>query len=163
MGVSYAKTFSTGMVDLWFKRGRADRGSRYIQLGGKTSSVRAPPKAANNLHANSTLLRNVKELCRLQATLPEVVADLVRAKKERWRPSEAEQQVKHAELMYYCDFWDSLQFIGDGLLTIMLATGANPQERKRVFCLFTLCRELIWETHKQAHTGAERVRRCLQL
>jgi len=35
--------------------------------------------AVNNFHANPTLLRNVKELCRLQATLPGVVADLVRA------------------------------------------------------------------------------------
>jgi len=39
-------------------------------------------ETVNNLHANPTLLRNVKELCRLQATLPGVVADLVRAKKE---------------------------------------------------------------------------------
>jgi len=47
-------------------------------------------EAVNNLHANPTLLRNVKELCRLQATLPGVVADLVRAKKEGRRPSKAE-------------------------------------------------------------------------
>jgi len=34
-------------------------------------------KDDNNFHANPTLLRNVRELCRLQATLPGVVADLV--------------------------------------------------------------------------------------
>jgi len=107
-----------------------------------------PTKAVNNLHANPTLLRNVKELCRLQATLPGVVADLVRAKKEGRRPSEAEQWVKYAEFKYFCDHWDSLQFNGDGLLTITLATGANHQERERVVCPFALRQELIWETHK---------------
>ena len=59
-------------------------------------------EAVNNLHANPTLLRNVKELCRLQATLSGVVADLVQAKKEGRRPSEAEQWVKSAEFKYFC-------------------------------------------------------------
>jgi len=120
-------------------------------------------KAVNNLHANPTLLRNVKELCRLQATLPGVVADLVRAKKEgRW-PSEAEQWVKCVEFKYFCNRWDSLRFNGDGLLTITLAAGTNRHERERVVCPFALRRELIWDTHKQAHAGAGRVTRCLQL
>jgi len=63
----------------------------------------APSKAVNNLHASTTLLRNVKKLCRLQATLPGVVADLVRAKKERRGPNEVEQRVKCAEFKYFCD------------------------------------------------------------
>jgi len=54
------------------------------------------------------LLRNVKELGLLQATLPEVVADLVRAEKEGGQPSEAEQLVKSAEFKYFCNCWDSL-------------------------------------------------------
>jgi len=90
--------------------------------------VRIPSKAVNNLHANPTLLRNVKDLCRLQATLPEVVADIVRAKKGGRRPGEAEQRVKSAEFKYFCDRWDSLRFNGDGLLTITLATGTNHRE-----------------------------------
>jgi len=85
-------------------------------------------KAVNNIHAKPTLLRNVKELCRLQATLPWVVADLVQAKKEGRRPSEAEQRVKCATFKCFCDRWDSLQFNDDGLLTITLAIGANCQE-----------------------------------
>jgi len=120
-------------------------------------------KAVNNLHANPTLLKNVKELCRLQATLPGVVADLVRARKEGRRLNEAEQRVRSAEFKYFCDHWDSLQFNGDGLLTITLATGANRRERERVVCPFALRRELIWDTHKQAHARAGRVTRCHQL
>jgi len=92
-----------------------------------------------------------------------VVADLVWAKKEGRRPSEAELPVKCAEFKYFCNRWDSFQFNGDGLLTIMLATGANHQERERVVCPFPLRRELIWETHKQAHAGAGQVTQCLQL
>jgi len=120
-------------------------------------------EAVNNLHANPTLLRNVKELCRLQATLPGKVADLVRAKKEGRRPSEAEQQVKSAEFKYFFDRWDSLRFNGDGLLTITLAAGTNRSDRERVVCPSALRREFIWDTHKQAHAGAGRVTRCLQL
>jgi len=108
----------------------------------------SPSKAVNNLHANPTLLRNVKELCQLHATLPGVVADLVQAKKEGWRPSEAEQRVKCAEFKYCCDRWDSLRFNGDGLLAITLAAGTNRRERERVVCPSALRRELIWDTHK---------------
>jgi len=122
-----------------------------------------PSKAVNNLHANPKLLRNVRKLCRLQATLPEVVADLVRAKKEERRPSEAEQRVKCAEIKYFCHRWDFLWFNGDGLLMITLATGANNKEQERVVCTFALRQELIWEPYKQAHDGARRVTRCLQL
>lgn len=57
----------------------------------------------NTLHANPTLSRNVRELCKLQTTLPEVVADLVWAKKERQRPSEARHCVKCAEFKCFCD------------------------------------------------------------
>jgi len=82
-------------------------------------------EAVNHLHANPTLLRTVKELCRLQATLPGVVADLVRAKKEERWPGEAKQQLKSAEFKYFCDRWDSLRFNSDGLLMITLAAGTN--------------------------------------
>jgi len=121
----------------------------YIQLRGRTSLVRSPSKAVNNLHANPMLIRNVRELCRLQTTLPGVVADLVRAKKEGRRPGEAEQWMKSAEF--------------NGLLTITLATGIIRRERERVVCPFALRQELIWDTHKSAHAGAGRVTRCLQL
>jgi len=134
----------------------------YSQEEGQLRSE-PPTKTVNNLHANPTRLWEVKELCRLQATLPGVVADLVRAKKAGQRPSEAKQRVKCAELKYFCDRWDSLQFNGDGLLTITLVTGANHQERERIVCPFVLQRELTWDTHKQARAGAGRVTRCLQL
>jgi len=120
-------------------------------------------EAVKNLHANPTLLRNVKELCRLQATLPGVVADLVRAKKEGRRPSEAEQRVNSAKFKYFCDCWDSLRFNSDGLLTITLAASTNHSEGERVVCPSALRQELIWDTHKQAHAGAGRVTRCLKL
>jgi len=77
--------------------------------------------------------------------------------------SKAEQQVKSAKFKYLCDRWDSLRFNGEGLLTITLAAGTNRHERERVVCPSALRRELIWDTHKQAHVGAGRVTRCLQL
>jgi len=44
-----------------------------------------------------------------------------------------------------------------------LAAGTNRSERERVVCPSALRRELIWDTHKQAHAGAAWVTRCLQL
>jgi len=108
------------------------------QLQSETSS-----KNVNNLHANPTLLKNVRELCRLQATLPGVVADLVWAKKEGRRPSEAEQRVKCAEFRYLCDCWDSLRFNGNGLLAITLAAGTNRRVREMVVCPSALRQELM--------------------
>jgi len=122
-----------------------------------------PSKAVNTLHANPTLLRNVRELCRFQATLPGVVANLVQAKKKGRRSSEAKKWVKCAEFKCFCDRWNSLKFNSYGLLMITLATGANYQEREGVVCPFALHRELIWDTHKQAHARAGQVTRCLQL
>jgi len=122
-----------------------------------------PNEAVNNLHASPTLLRNIKELCRFQATLPRVLTNQVQAKKEGQRPSEGEQRVRSAEFKYSCDRWDSLRFNGDGLLTITLAAGTNRRKRQRVVCPSALRRELIWDTHKQAHARAGRVTRCLQL
>jgi len=88
-----------------------------------------------------------------------VVADLVRAKKEGRRPSEAEQRVKNAEFKYFCKRWVSIQFNSYGLLTITLAAGTNRRKRERVVCPSALRRELIWDTNKQAHAGAGRVTR----
>jgi len=96
MGVSNAKISSVGMVDplTWTLKNSWEEG----QLRSESLN-----EAVNNLHANPTLLRNVKELCRLQAILPGVVADQVRAKKQGRRPGEVEQRVKSAELKYFCD------------------------------------------------------------
>jgi len=44
------------------------------------------------LHANPILYQNVKELCRLQETLPRAVADIFQAKKEGRRSSEEQQR-----------------------------------------------------------------------
>jgi len=71
--------------------------------------------------------------------------------------------MRSAEFKYFCDRWDSLRFNSDGLLTITLAASTNHSERERVICLSALRQELIWDTHKQAHAGAARVTRCLQL
>lgn len=78
----------------------------------------------------------MSEFSKLQATLPEVVADLVSAKKEGRQPSQAERRVKCAYFKYFCDRWDSFNFNSVGLLTMAFATGANHQEHQRVVCPF---------------------------
>jgi len=115
------------------------------------------------LHANLTLYQNVKELCRLQETIPGMVADIFRAKKEGRRPSEKQQRQRDVEFQLFCRRWDSLKVSPDGLLMITLAADNRQQERDRVFCPCALRPELIWDTHKQAHAGTSRVIRCLQL
>jgi len=121
------------------------------------------PKAINNLRASPVLADNVRELRKLQENLPEIVADVYQAKKRERRPSEEQLRQGCAELRLYCQRWDFLRIGPDGLLTITLAATHGHLERKRVVCPAALRRELVWDTHKQAHTGFRRVLTRLQL
>jgi len=114
------------------------------------------------LHANPTLYQNVKQLCRFQETLPGTVADIFRAKEEGRRPSEKQQRQGDVEFQLLCRRWDAFKVSPDRLLTITLAADNRKQERDRVVCPRALRRELIWDTHKQAHSGVSRVIRCLR-
>jgi len=115
------------------------------------------------LHTNPTLYQNVKELCRLQTTLPGAVADIFRAKKGGRRPSEEQQRQGDVEFQLLCRRWDALKVSPDSLLMITLAAANCQQEKNRVVCPCALRWELIWDTHKQAHSGVRRVIRCLRL
>jgi len=95
------------------------------------------------LHATLTLYQNVKELCRLQETLPGAVADIFRAKKEGRRSSNEQQRQGDIEFHLLCRRWDALKVSPDGLLMIMLAADNRPQERDRVVCPRALRWELI--------------------
>jgi len=115
------------------------------------------------LHANPTLYQNVKEPCRLQDTLPGAVADIFRAKKKGRPPGEEQQRQGEVEFQLLCQHWDALKVSPDGLLMMTLAADNRQKDRDRVVCSCVLRRELIWDTHKQAHSGVSQVIRCLRL
>jgi len=48
-------------------------------------------------------------------------------------------------------------------MTMTFAVNSRHPERKRMVCLAAICRELIWDAHKQAHAGVQRVLAKLQL
>jgi len=114
-------------------------------------------EAVRTLRANPILAGNNSELRKLQENLLGVVADVYRAKKEGRRPSEEQLRQGCAEFQLFCQHWDSLRIDGDRLLTITLASNGRQPERERVVCPAAIRRELIWDTHKQAHTGVQRV------
>jgi len=116
-----------------------------------------------NLRANPVLADNIKEQRKLQENLPGVVADVYWAKKEWRRPSEEQLRQGCTEFRLFYQRWDSLQIGQDGLLTITLAANGRHPERKRVVCPAAIRRELIWDTHKQAHARVQRVIAKLQL
>jgi len=120
-------------------------------------------EAIQNLRASPVLADNVEGLRKLQENFPGVVADVYRAKKEGRRPSEEQLRQGCAEFRLFCQRWDSLRIGQDGLLTITLAANGRHPERKRVVCPAAMRRELIWDTHKQAHAGVQRVIAKLQL
>jgi len=66
-------------------------------------------------------------------------------------------------LRLYCQGWNSLRIGPDGLLTITLAATEGRSDRNRVICPTPIRRELIWDTHKQAHAGVQRVLAKLRL
>lgn len=109
--------------------------------------------SVRTLHANLVLTGNVTELWKLQEALPGVVAGVYRAKKERRQPSKNRQWQRCSEFQMFCRRWDSLPIHQDGLLTITLVATERHPERKHVVCPFAICREFIWDTHKQAHAG----------
>jgi len=88
---------------------------------------------------------------------------MYRAKKVGRRPSEEQLRQGCAELRLYCQRWDLLRIGQDGLLTMTVAANGKHPERKRVVCPTAIRRELIWDTHRQAHTGVQRVLAKLQL
>jgi len=102
-----------------------------------------PPEVVQNLHTNPALAGNVRELQRLQESLPGVVADVYRAKKEGQQLSEEQLRQGCAELRLYCQRWDSLRIGQDGLLTMTLAANSRHPERKRVVCPAAIHQELI--------------------
>jgi len=93
-----------------------------------------PPEVVQNLRANRVLANIVRELRRLQESLPGVVTDVYQANKERRRPSEKQLRQGCAELWLYCQHWDSLRIGPDGLLTMTLTANSRHPERKRVVC-----------------------------
>jgi len=131
--------------------------------GQLEQKVGTPPEVVQNLRANPVLAGNVRELRKLQENLLEVVADVYRAKKEGRIPSEEQLRQGCAELRLYCQRWDSLRIRPDGLLAMILAASNRHPERKRVVCPAAIRRELVWDTHKQAHAGVQRVLTKLQL
>jgi len=81
----------------------------------------------------------------------------------RRRPSDKQRRQGCAELRLYCQRWNSLQIGPDGLLTIFLAANHGQPARERVVCPAAIRRELIRDTHQQAHAGVQRVLTKLQL
>jgi len=96
-----------------------------------------------NFRTNPVLASNVRELQRLQESLPGVVADVYQVKKEGRRPSEEQLRQGCAELRLYCQRWDLLRIRQHGLLTMTLAANSRHPERKRVVCPAAIRQELI--------------------
>jgi len=100
-------------------------------------------KAVQAFHTNPVLAGNVTELRKLQENFLGSVADVYRAKKKGWWPSEKQLRQECAEFLLFCQRWDSLRISDDGLLTITLAANGRHPERRRVVCPAAIRRELI--------------------
>jgi len=113
-----------------------------------------PPEVVQYLRAESVWTGGLRELRHLQENSPGVVAEVYRAQQGRRRPSDPRMRQGCAELRLYCRRWDSLRIGPDGLQTM---------SGERVVCPTAIRRKLAWDTHKQAHAGAQRVLTRLQL
>jgi len=95
------------------------------------------------LRANSTLYQNVKELCRLQETLPGAVADIFWAKKG------ADGLAKNSSGRETLSSNSSVvaEITSRSVLIITQAVDNRQPKRDRVVCPRALRQELIWDTH----------------
>jgi len=122
-----------------------------------------PPEVVQYLRAESVWTGGLKVLRHLQENSPGVVAEVYRAKQDRRRPSDKQLRQGCAELRLYCRRWDSLRIGPDGLLTMSVASKQGRPTGERVVCPTAIRRELVWDTHTQAHAGAQSVLTQLQL
>jgi len=86
-----------------------------------------------------------------------VVAEVYRAQQEGQRPSDQQSRQGCAELRLYCRHWDSLRIEPNGLLTMSVAATRGLPAREKIVCPTAMRWKLVWDTHKQAHAGAQRV------
>ena len=129
---------------------------------GKLKESKAPADVGNR-RTSPTLTHNTGQLRDLQANGPGVVTEMYQAKQSGRKPTENEVQLKDAEFKHLWNRWEALSIDPDGLLEISLAGDTRNGSRKRVICPVSLRREVIWDTHRQAHAGANRVLRCLRM
>jgi len=92
-----------------------------------------------------------------------VVADVYQAKQEGRRASDKQRRQGCAELRLYCQRWNSLRIGPDGPLTMSLAANHGQSAKESVVCPAAIRRELIRDTHQQAHVGVQRVLTKLHL
>ena len=122
-----------------------------------------PPEVTQDLRAQPVSTDGVKEPQYLQENLPEVVADVYRAKREGQRPSDKQRKQDCAEWRLYCRRWNALRIGPDGLLTISWATNHSQPIQEGTLCPAAIRQELIDEVHQQAHGRAQQVLIELQL
>ena len=67
------------------------------------------------------------------------------------------------ELRLYCRRWDSLRIGPNGLLTMSVAATRGLSAGEKIVCPTAMRRKLVWDTHEQAHAGAQRVLSKIQL
>jgi len=106
---------------------------------------------------------DLAELRHLQENSPGVVAEVYRAQQEGQRPSDQRSRQGCAELRVYCRRWDSLRIGTNGLLTMSVAATLGLPAGEKIICPTAIRRKLVWDTHEQAHDGAQRVLSKLQL
>jgi len=123
--------------------------------GERRGKAKLPPEVVQYLRAESVWTGGLRELRHLQENSPGVIAEVYRAKQDRRRPSYEQLRQGCAELRLYCRRWDSLRIGSDGLLTMSVASKQRRPEGERVVCPTAIRRELVWDTHKQAHAGAQ--------
>jgi len=122
-----------------------------------------PQEIVHYSRAEPVWTGGLKELRHLQENSPGVVAEVYRAQQEGRRPSDQQLRQGCAELRLYCQRWDSLRIEPNGLLSMSVAATRGLPAGEKVVCPTAIRRKLVWDTHKQAHAGAQRVLAKIQL
>jgi len=122
-----------------------------------------PQELVHHPRAETVWTGDLPELRHLQENSPGVIAEVYQAQRERRRPSDQQLRQGCAEIWLYCRRWDSLRIGPNGLLTMSVAATRGLPAGENIVCPTAIRRKLVWDTHEQAHAGAQRVLSKIQL
>jgi len=122
-----------------------------------------PQEIVHYSRAEPVMTGDLTELWHLQENSLGVVAEVYWAQQEGQRPSDQQLRQGCTELWLYCRRWDSLRIEPNSLLTMSVAATWGLPTGEKIVCPTAMHRKLVWDTHKQAHAGAQRVLSKLQL
>ena len=117
--------------------------------GLETSNGKQP--AISEIYTNVSGPNEMKELAEAQQCGPSDLADMYEHVKTQYPVSSEDLELRGKEFSQLFMLWERLSIDGKGVLRVDMDVGKRRQ--KLAVCPYQWRRDVIWNTHRMAHTG----------